>query len=166
MKLKILTIAAALSFFAFLFYQLLLIDIPDISFLKTQNPKYSSYMNLDTSKNNKSNDSVSYVPLSKVSRHIIKAIIASEDDLYFIHNGFNWKEISQSIEINLKRKKFVRGGSTITQQLARNLFLSKDKSLTRKLREWILTHKLESQLSKRRILSCFLISLMSSLILL
>ncbi len=100
--------------------------------------------------------SVEFVALHNISPYVVRSILTSEDDLFFVHNGFNWREIGKSLKLNLEKMKIVRGGSTITQQLARNLFLSPDKSIFRKFREWLLTYQLEKTLSKKRILELYL----------
>jgi monofunctional biosynthetic peptidoglycan transglycosylase len=144
-------------FVLFVFYQTIQINIPDIEFLKHRNPSISNYMIADdTSTRDQEQNSVSYVEFFRISGELMKAVLVAEDDRFFEHHGFNWDEFLKSLQLNYKKKKFVRGGSTITQQLARNLFLSKDKSVLRKLKEWILTYKLERLLSKQRILELYL----------
>ena len=97
-----------------------------------------------------------WVPISRVSRHLIHAVIASEDQKFFGHEGVDWDAIKQSVEVDRARGRFVRGGSTITQQLAKNLFFTTRKSLTRKLRELVVARWLEEDLSKKRILELYL----------
>jgi monofunctional glycosyltransferase len=139
----------------FVSYYSLLLTIPDINFLKDHNPTRSSYM-LDDSEYNLKKYPLKFISLKDMSRSTFTAILVSEDDLFFKHHGFNWSELIKSFKLNIKKKRYVRGASTITQQLARNLFLSKDKSILRKVREWILTYKLESTLEKDRILELYL----------
>jgi monofunctional glycosyltransferase len=98
----------------------------------------------------------SWVPLSRVSRHLIHAVLASEDQNFFGHEGVDWKAIEESIERNVERRRFARGGSTITQQLAKNLYFGTRKSLLRKARELVVTRWLEADLSKARILGLYL----------
>ncbi len=97
-----------------------------------------------------------WVPLAHVSRNLIQAAIASEDQKFFGHDGVDWQAIQESVEANVTKRQPVRGGSTITQQLAKNLFFDTRKSFTRKLREMIVTHWLEQDLSKGRILALYL----------
>jgi len=97
-----------------------------------------------------------WIPLAQVSRNLIQAVIASEDQKFFGHDGVDWQAIQESVEANVKKRQALRGGSTITQQLAKNLFFDTRKSLTRKLREVIVTHWLEQDLSKGRILALYL----------
>ncbi len=93
-----------------------------------------------------------YVPLKNISRIAIEAVLASEDTTFYQHNGFDWFEIKNSISKDMNKKGFARGGSTITQQLAKNVFLTGEKSLLRKGREAFLTYELEKNFSKDEIL--------------
>ena len=97
-----------------------------------------------------------WVPLSRVSRHLINAVLVAEDPKFFGHEGVDWEAVRESVEANVKRGRFARGGSTITQQLAKNLFFTTRKSLTRKLREFLVARWLEEDLTKKRILEIYL----------
>jgi monofunctional biosynthetic peptidoglycan transglycosylase len=97
-----------------------------------------------------------WVPLARISRHLIDAVVAAEDPKFFGHEGLDWTAIRESVELNVRKGRFARGGSTITQQLAKNLFFTTRKSITRKLRELVVTRWLEADLSKRRILELYL----------
>jgi monofunctional biosynthetic peptidoglycan transglycosylase len=97
-----------------------------------------------------------WVPLSRVSRHLIHAVLASEDQGFFGHEGVDWKAIEESIERNVERGRFARGGSTITQQLAKNLYFGTRKTIGRKARELVVTRWLEADLPKARILELYL----------
>src|SRR5437867_2478125 len=96
------------------------------------------------------------VPISRVSRQLIHAVIASEDQKFFGHEGVDWDPIKISVEADRAQGRLVRGGSTITQQLAKNLFFTTEKSITRKLRELVVARWLEDELSKKRILELYL----------
>jgi monofunctional biosynthetic peptidoglycan transglycosylase len=98
----------------------------------------------------------SWVQLARVSRHLIHAVLASEDQNFFGHEGVDWKAVEESIEKDVEKRRFARGGSTITQQLAKNLYFGTRKSLVRKVRELVVTRWLESDLSKARILALYL----------
>jgi monofunctional biosynthetic peptidoglycan transglycosylase len=100
--------------------------------------------------------SQSWVPLSRVSRHLIHAVIASEDQNFFGHEGVDWNAIEESIQRDVEKRRFARGGSTITQQLAKNLYFGTRKSLVRKLRELVVARWLEADLTKARILALYL----------
>ncbi len=97
-----------------------------------------------------------WVPYSKISRNLLNAVIVAEDGTFFSHGGFDWYELQESIERNLDEGRPVRGASTITQQLAKNLYLSTSKSPLRKLKEAVITLRLEEHLSKERILEIYL----------
>jgi monofunctional biosynthetic peptidoglycan transglycosylase len=98
----------------------------------------------------------SWVPLSAVSRHLIHAVLAAEDQKFFGHAGVDWRAIQDSIEKNVEKGRFARGGSTITQQLAKNLYFGTGKTPIRKLRELVVTQWLEADLGKPRILALYL----------
>lgn len=98
----------------------------------------------------------SYVPLSRISPHMRNAVIASEDTTFWQHQGLDFHELQKSFEKNLAQGRFARGGSTITQQLAKNLYLSSEKSLLRKAREAVIAIQLEKILSKEEILEKYL----------
>jgi monofunctional biosynthetic peptidoglycan transglycosylase len=95
-------------------------------------------------------------PLNAISQNLQEAVLISEDDAFFEHEGIDPEAIRESIEVNLKKKKIVRGGSTITQQLAKNLYLSPSKNPLRKLKEIIIALMLERALTKQRILEIYL----------
>ena len=96
------------------------------------------------------------VPLSKISPILVKAIIAMEDDKFFEHHGFNLHGIIRAVVANIKKGKIAQGGSTITQQLARCLFLTKERTLYRKLAELILAIQIERNYTKEEILELYL----------
>ena len=98
----------------------------------------------------------SYVRFKDISNNARNAVIVSEDAAFYGHHGFDWDEMKNSFELNVEKGGFARGGSTITQQLAKNLYLSKEKSLLRKAREALITIQIEDQLSKDEILEKYL----------
>lgn len=97
-----------------------------------------------------------YVRLSQISPYMQKAVVLTEDSSFWTHQGFDLQEMHNSLKANMEKGRFARGGSTITQQLAKNLFLSKDKTLTRKVIEAVITVRLEKVLSKKEILEKYL----------
>lgn len=97
-----------------------------------------------------------WVPYSEISRSLKRAIIASEDANFVNNSGYETDAILEAWEKNKRRGHIVRGGSTITQQLARNLFLSREKSYIRKGQEFIITWMLETLLDKERIFEIYL----------
>ncbi len=100
-----------------------------------------------------------WVDYSQISNHLKRAVIASEDAKFNDHEGFDWEGIQKAYEKNLKKGKVVAGGSTISQQLAKNLFLSSKRTPWRKGEEAIITVMLENVLSKPRILEIYLNSI-------
>jgi len=100
-----------------------------------------------------------WVDYSKISNNLKRAVIASEDAKFNDHEGFDWEGIQKAYEKNLKKGKLVAGGSTISQQLAKNLFLSSKRTPWRKGEEAVITVMLEKLLSKRRILEIYLNSI-------
>ncbi|MCK6390331.1 MAG: monofunctional biosynthetic peptidoglycan transglycosylase [Azonexus sp.] len=97
-----------------------------------------------------------WVDYDRISPHLKRAIIAAEDARFVDHEGFDWEGIQRAMEKNQKKGRLVAGGSTISQQLAKNLFLSPDKSYVRKANEAIITLMLEAMWSKRRIFEVYL----------
>jgi len=97
-----------------------------------------------------------WVPYAKISSHLKRAILVSEDDKFADHEGFDWEGIQKALEKNQKKGKVVAGGSTISQQLAKNLFLSGERSVFRKGQEAIITVMLEWVMDKERILEIYL----------
>ena len=96
------------------------------------------------------------MPLSRISSHLQRAVIVAEDASFFQHHGFDWEGIRDAASRNWERGESHRGGSTITQQLAKNLYLSPKKNYMRKIHEAIITRALEKHLTKRRILELYL----------
>jgi monofunctional biosynthetic peptidoglycan transglycosylase len=97
-----------------------------------------------------------WVALEHVSATLRRAVLVAEDDKFFTHDGLDWDEIRLSAQKNLRAHRVVRGGSTITQQLAKNLWLGSSRTPWRKFEEMILAVRLERDLSKRRILELYL----------
>jgi monofunctional glycosyltransferase len=97
-----------------------------------------------------------WVPYNRISVHLKRAVVASEDDKFVDHDGFDWKGMEKAIEKNHRRGRIVAGGSTISQQLAKNLFLSGSRTPWRKAQEAVITVWLELLWDKRRILEVYL----------
>ena len=97
-----------------------------------------------------------WVPYKNISPNLKRALIAAEDAKFVDHEGFDWEGIEKAYEKNLKKGKVVAGGSTISQQLAKNLFLSTKRTPWRKLEEAMITVMLENTMSKRRIFEIYL----------
>jgi monofunctional glycosyltransferase len=94
----------------------------------------------------------SWCSINDVNPNLLKGIISMEDGKFFIHKGIDWEELNKSLAKNKRRGRAVRGGSTITMQLAKNLYLSTEKSIFRKAKEFWITLRMEKELSKKGIL--------------
>ncbi len=97
-----------------------------------------------------------WVPYNRISVHLKRAIIAAEDGKFLDHEGFDWEAIQKAYEKNVRKGKVVGGGSTISQQLAKNLFLSGERTWWRKAQEAAITVMIETIMTKRRILEIYL----------
>jgi monofunctional biosynthetic peptidoglycan transglycosylase len=133
---------------------------PNVANLKKNRPEKTAFMKyreeIWKEKGIKRRITNIWVPLSGVSPYVMKAVIIAEDDKFWSHEGFDFEAMQKALEKDIKKKKFKAGGSTISQQLAKNLYLSPSKNPIRKLKEAILTWRLEQQLSKRRIMELYL----------
>jgi monofunctional biosynthetic peptidoglycan transglycosylase len=97
-----------------------------------------------------------WVPYQRISVNLQRAVIAAEDYKFLDHEGFDWEGIQDAVERNLRKGRIVAGGSTISQQLAKNLFLSSRRTPWRKAEEAVITLMLETMMTKRRILEIYL----------
>lgn len=133
---------------------------PDIGKLAKVNPKKSAFMEYREAEWAEQGKKIKitqyWVPLGAISPTLVKAVLIGEDDKFYHHEGFDFDAIQKAIERDIKEKKFKFGGSTISQQLAKNLFLSPSKNPVRKVKEAILAWRLENTLSKKRILELYL----------
>ena len=136
------------------------LTLPDVSWLKKENPAETAMMGMRSAqarqKGQRARRYWKRVPLSRISPYLIQAVLIAEDDKFFAHEGFDWESMRKALDANIKKKRVLRGGSTITQQLAKNLFLDPGQNITRKLREAAIAVKLERALSKKRILELYL----------
>lgn len=143
---------------AVLLYQLWIFG--HIVYWNSYNPSTSAFMQerLDALQEKDSGATLrhQWMPYESISPNLKRAIIAAEDGKFLEHEGFDFDAIQKAYEKNLEKGKFVRGGSTISQQLAKNLFLSGKKTPGRKIEEAVITLMLENVMSKRRILEIYL----------
>jgi monofunctional biosynthetic peptidoglycan transglycosylase len=95
-------------------------------------------------------------PINQISTNLVRAVLTGEDSRFFQHNGFDTEELKKAIEKDWEEGKFLRGASTVTQQLAKNLYLSESKNPARKIKEAGITYYLEKNLGKKRILEVYL----------
>ncbi len=133
---------------------------PDVAYLKKHNPGETAFMEYREKtwqqKKVKKKIKKIWVPISEVSPYVMKAVIIAEDRKFWSHEGFDFEAMQKALEKDIEKNKIQAGGSTISQQLAKNLYLSPDKDPIRKLKEAILTWRIENQLTKRRILELYL----------
>jgi len=124
--------------------------------IRSTNPQRTAFMQQASDNNSSITIKQQWVNFSGISRHLKSAVIASEDAAFVSHNGFDWDGIQLALEKNIKKGRIAAGGSTISQQLAKNLFLSGERSLFRKTEEAVITLMMEATLSKKRILELYL----------
>lgn len=152
-RLVLLALLGAVAFVGFYFVY------PDVGEYAKKNPDKTAFMLWREAqwaeKGLKKRIAKRWVPIGQVSPALLKAVLIGEDDKFYQHEGFDFDAMEQAMEKNVKAGRFKAGASTISQQLTKNLFLSPEKSLTRKFREAILTWRLERALSKRRILELY-----------
>jgi monofunctional glycosyltransferase len=133
--------------------------VPDVSRLVHTNPGKTAFMEYcEAEWRSEGRDKTieqRWVPLRKVSPSLVKAVLISEDNNFWHHEGFDFKAIEGALEKNIEAGEFKFGASTISQQLAKNLYLSPSKNPLRKIKEAILTWRIEQTLSKRRILELY-----------
>ena len=126
----------------------------------THNPDSTAFMQMRLEELRKSDPRARlrqrWVPYGHISVHLKRAVVAAEDAKFVGHEGFDWEAIQHAIEKNERRGRVVAGASTISQQLAKNLFLSGQRSWLRKAQEAAITWMIESTMSKRRILELYL----------
>jgi len=156
---KILIIIFLLIIFLILEY-LSLPSKNEIRNLRKTNPKKTALMKQREKEYFEKGKKVSFqhywVPLSRISENMKRAVIVAEDGNFYQHEGIDWYEVKESIKKDIQKGKIVRGASTITQQLAKNLFLSTSKDPIRKLKEILIARMLEDELTKSRILEIYL----------
>jgi monofunctional biosynthetic peptidoglycan transglycosylase len=128
----------------------------EVEELKTEQPAQSEFMKNLHGASPKLEIKQKFVPLDSISPYLQKAVIAGEDAGFYFHPGFDVRAIAEALEVNQKRNKTMFGASTITQQLAKNLFLSNERSWERKFKEFAYTLLMEKYLGKDRILELYL----------
>lgn len=129
---------------------------PDVEAVRDRMPESTAFIDRYLERTGRSSAAWSPVPWARISPHLKEAVVVSEDLEFFSHSGFSTYEIEQSIRRAIERRERPRGASTITQQLAKNLWLSPSRRPTRKAKEVLLTRQLEKHVGKRRILEVYL----------
>ena len=136
------------------------VTLPDVRPLRTVNPQTTAFIELRAREARGRGETPrrvqQWVRYDRISAHLKRAVLVAEDSGFWEHEGVDVEALRESVEVNLEKGSFSRGGSTITQQLAKNLYLSPSKNPLRKLRELVIARRLEAELSKRRILELYL----------
>jgi len=151
-------VLAGLALFSYVAY--IYLTLPDVRPLARQNPTTTAFMQLRLDEARAQGRKLSirhqWVPYSRISPMLKRAVIVTEDAAFFDHDGIDLQEIKASLEKNWEEGQFLRGASTITQQLAKNLYLSPSKNPMRKVTELLITRRLEAALTKQRIFEIYL----------
>jgi monofunctional biosynthetic peptidoglycan transglycosylase len=154
---------AALLGIGFVSAAYIYLTLPDVRLLRDGNPATTAFMELRAREAHAKGVPVTrdwrWVPYSRISANLKKAVITTEDGAFWQHEGIDYDELRNAVETNWERGEFARGASTITQQLAKNLYLSPSKNPIRKVKELLITRRLEVELSKQRILEIYLNSI-------
>ncbi|HUE86970.1 MAG TPA: monofunctional biosynthetic peptidoglycan transglycosylase [Vicinamibacterales bacterium] len=152
-----LAVAASLGF---VYIGYVYLTLPDVRVLATENPTTTAFMELRQREAQEAGRRLTlrhrWVPYTQISNNLRRAVIVAEDAAFFDHDGIDLNELRASMEHNWEEGRVERGASTITQQLAKNLYLSPSRNPIRKLKELLITRRLEAALTKRRILEIYL----------
>jgi monofunctional biosynthetic peptidoglycan transglycosylase len=136
------------------------LTLPDVRPLQTANPTTSAFMELRAREARATGREPRcvqrWVAYRNISAELKRAVLVAEDSAFWQHEGIDLDQLQESLELDWARGQLLRGGSTITQQLAKNLYLSPSRNPLRKLREWIIARRLEAELKKSRILELYL----------
>jgi len=136
------------------------VTLPDVRPLATTNPSTTAFIELRAREARAAGKTPKrvqrWMDYRRISANLSRAVLVSEDDAFWQHEGVDYRQLQESLEVDWARGRLVRGASTITQQLAKNLYLSPSKNPLRKFRELILARRLEAELKKARILELYL----------
>jgi len=136
------------------------LTLPDVRPLRTETPASTAFMRMRSAEavavGKPTAVSQRFVKYASISPLLVRAVLVAEDSAFFDHDGIDYNELKASIQVNLEQGEMIRGASTITQQLAKNLYLSPSRNPARKLTELFITRRLEAELSKTRILELYL----------
>lgn len=136
------------------------LSLPDVRPLAARNPTSTAFIDLRDREARKAGKPAKHVqrwmPYKRISPTLTRAVLLAEDAAFWQHEGVDYDELQKSIEVDWARGELTRGASTITQQLAKNLYLSPSKNPLRKFRELIIARRLEAELTKTRILEIYL----------
>ncbi|HET7219994.1 MAG TPA: biosynthetic peptidoglycan transglycosylase, partial [Vicinamibacterales bacterium] len=136
------------------------LTLPDVRVLRSQNPQTTAFIELRAQQAAAKGEPVRRVqrwaPYARISPNLKRAVLVAEDSAFWQHEGVDFQQLKESMETNIERMEWARGASTITQQLAKNLYLSPSKNPIRKVREMLIARRLEAELTKQRILELYL----------
>jgi monofunctional biosynthetic peptidoglycan transglycosylase len=136
------------------------VTFPDVRPLANEFPKSTAFMDIRRAELREAgkNDTLDYspVPYERISPYLRRGVLVAEDNDFYEHEGVDTKAMREALERDWKRRKITQGGSTITQQLAKNLYLSPSRNPLRKVKEYFLARALERHLTKKRILELYL----------
>jgi monofunctional glycosyltransferase len=136
------------------------LTLPDVRPLRTTNPSSTAFIELCAREARAHGQAPRrlqiWVPYGAISRDLVRAVLVAEDDAFWQHEGVDFTQLQESLQKDWERGRFERGASTITQQLAKNLYLSPSRNPIRKVRELIIARRLEAELKKSRILELYL----------
>jgi monofunctional glycosyltransferase len=153
-------VLGAIAAFGFGYFIYLYLTIPDVRYLRTENPQTTAFIELRAeearSEGREPKRVQQWLPYGRISPSLKRAVLVAEDAGFWGHEGIDIVEIRKSLETDWEKGTFLRGASTITQQLAKNLYLSPSRNPFRKLRELIITRRLEHELTKTRIFELYL----------
>jgi monofunctional biosynthetic peptidoglycan transglycosylase len=145
---------------AFVYVAYIYLTLPDVRMLQKTNPKTTAFMELRAAEAREAGRKFAirhqWVPYQRISPMLKRAVIVTEDAAFFDHDGIDLDEIKASLERNWEEGQLLRGGSTITQQLAKNLYLSPTRNPMRKVEELFIARRLEAALTKQRIFEIYL----------
>ncbi len=151
LALGVMLMAATILFYA---------TLPDVKPLRTSWPRTTAFIERRKAELARAGEPTRLewvpVPISRISPHLRRAVVAAEDARFYEHDGVDWEAIRGALEKDWEKRRLSAGASTITQQLAKNLYLSSSRTPWRKLKEWAITHRLERLLPKERILELYL----------
>jgi monofunctional biosynthetic peptidoglycan transglycosylase len=149
------TVAGSFAIVVYLY-----LTLPDVRVLRSSNPATTAFMDLRAREARAAGKTPRHfhrwVNYGRISSNLTRAVLVAEDDAFWQHEGVDFEQLQESLEIDLAQWRLTRGASTITQQLAKNLYLSPSKNPLRKFRELLIARRLEAELKKARILEIYL----------
>jgi monofunctional biosynthetic peptidoglycan transglycosylase len=154
---RLLVIGSLLLLLAVSYIGYILLTLPDVESLRLHNPPTTALIEQRANENHRKAQPLrTWVSYNNVSPHLRNAVLIAEDSAFFQHSGYDVEQMKESAKRNWRERRFARGASTITQQLAKNLYLSTSRNPLRKIREFFIAQEMERNLSKQRIFEIYL----------